>query len=105
MSKAKPPGHLSAESKRIWREIVRDYEIDRAAELLLVAALEAKDRRDQARLEIEKDGAVLVDRFGQRKVSPWVAIERDSGMALCRAWRLLGFDQEPRGEFGMGQRR
>ena len=91
-----PPKHLSAESKRIWRSIVEDYTIDVAAELILVSTLEARDRREEARAEIAKAGAVFTDRWGQPKVSPWCAIERDQTLIVQRGFRLLGFDQEGR---------
>lgn len=104
MNKTRPPGHLSRDSKRIWKKLIADYEIDQAAELVLVATLEARDRREQARREIEKNGATFTDRFGQLKPSPWAGIERDAATTMMRGWRLLGFDQEPRGDLGMGQR-
>lgn len=97
---SKPPDHLTTASKSIWRTIFRDYQIDSAAELLLVAVLEARDRREEARAAIAKDGAVQTDRFGQKKPHPSISIERDSATTMMRGWRLLGFDQEPRGELG-----
>jgi phage terminase small subunit len=91
-----PPKHLSDESKRIWRSIVADYEIDDAAGLILVSTLEAFDRREDARAEIAKAGAVFTDRWGQPKISPWCSVERDSTLIVQRGFRLLGFDQEGR---------
>ena len=97
MKREKPPEHLTSESKKLWRTIVADYEIDAPAEMVLVATLEARDRRDQARAELAKSGVTVEDRFGQLKASPWVAIERDSATTMMRGFRLLGFDQEQRG--------
>jgi hypothetical protein len=90
--------HLTPSSKRIWRQIVSGYNIDQPASLILVATLEARDRREQARAAIASDGAVQIDRFGQKKPNPWVGIERDAAATLMRGFRILGFDQEPRGE-------
>ena len=98
MKRQPPPKHLSADSKAIWRAIVRDYEIDDAAERILVSTLEARDRREEARAEIAKSGAIFLDRFNQPKVSPWHAIERDQTLLMQRGFRLLGFDQDPRGD-------
>jgi phage terminase small subunit len=100
----KPPKHLSREALTIWKIITRDYEIDQAAEMILQATLESFDRREEARLAIVKAGAVFTDRFGQQKPNPWVAIERDAATTMMRGWRLLGFDQEPRGALGMGKK-
>jgi phage terminase small subunit len=100
-AKLKPPGYLSAASKRLFRSICESFEIDEAAKMVLVATLEAKDRREQARAAIAKNGAVYADRFGQLKPSPWAAIERDAATTLMRGFRLLGFDQEQRGDLGI----
>src|ERR1035437_6591501 len=90
------PSHLPADSQKLWKTIIADYEIDRASEMVLVAALDARGRREKARAAIATDGAVVKDPWGQAKVSPWVAIERDASLALMRAFRVLGFDQEAR---------
>ena len=100
MTKTEPPKHLTAASRKIWRDIFKDYQIDPAAELILVATLEARDRREEARAQLAKDGSVQTDRFGQKKPHPSIAIERDAAVTMMRGWRLLGFDQEPRGELG-----
>jgi P27 family predicted phage terminase small subunit len=104
MKKTTPPGHLSPASKKLWRAILDDYEIDPAAELILEATLTAKDRHEQARAAIAKDGAVVKDRFGQLKVNPWVAVERDAAGIMMRGFVRLGFDQETRGELGTPRR-
>jgi|ERR1017187_3657015 phage terminase small subunit len=96
----KPPGHLTADSQLLWKTILTDYEVDEAAQMVLAAGLEAKDRREEARAAIAKSGAVIQDRWGQSKVSPWVAIERDAGLTLMRAFRVLGMDQEARPPMG-----
>lgn len=92
MKKKKAPAHLSTESKRLWKSAFENYSIDDQAEMILLCGLEARDRREQARQAIEKDGAVVLDRFQQQKPSPWVGIERDSAATLARCFRLLGFD-------------
>jgi len=94
----KAPKHLTAESKRLWKAIHSDYDLDDPARLVLTATLESRDRREQARAEIAKTGATQTDRFGQCKPSPWVGIERDAATTMMRGFRLLGFDQEARGE-------
>ena len=88
----KPPVHLSKDAKRLWKTTVAHYDVDEPAAEVLRAGLEALDRRDQARMAIAKEGAVVKDRFGQDKPSPWVAIERDAAGTFYKAFRLLGFD-------------
>ncbi len=94
----KPPEHLSPEAKKLWQSSFENYLLDDQAAMVLQAGLEALDRREQARAAIFTDGAVVMDRWGVPKVSPWVAIERDSAQTLYKAFRLLGMDLAANGE-------
>jgi len=55
------------------------------------------DRREEARAAIATGGAVVEDRFRQQKPSPWVAIERDTTLAIQRCYHALGLDLQPAG--------
>jgi hypothetical protein len=88
------PSHLSSASKRLYRRLVADFALDREphAVRVLVLALEASDRAEEARAQLAEHGAVYEDRFGQPRPSPWVAIERDSRLAVARLFRELSLD-------------
>ena len=74
----------------MWLKLRAEYVIDDAAGLaLLQAACEAFDRAQQARRRIERDGAVLKDRFSQLKPHPACAIERDARQQMIAALRAL----------------
>jgi phage terminase small subunit len=73
---------------------VRDYQLDEHHLAVLGEACQAMDRIVQAREAIAEEGAVVADRFGQLKPSPWVIIERDNRLSLIRAVRDLGLDVE-----------
>ena len=92
-----PPEHLTDRSKQRWRDIVAENNMDAASLPILSSYLTALDRVEQARAEIARIGPLIKDRFDIVKANPWVAIERDSTLIMHRAFRLLGFDQEPRG--------
>lgn len=92
-----PPAHLSEGSRALWTSIVEENSIDAAAIPILLSYCEARDRREQAQRAMKETGPVITDRFGVLKISPWSAVERDSTLIMHRAFRLLGFDQEPRG--------
>jgi phage terminase small subunit len=62
---------------------------------LLTLAATAWDRAAAAREVIDREGAVYVDRFGQPKARPEIAIERDAVTALARLVRELDLDCEP----------
>jgi phage terminase small subunit len=98
MARLTAPKHLSPAAKRLFKFITSGYEIDEAAGMILVTTLDAYDRREQARQEIAKSGAVSPDRFGQLKPSPWCAIERDSALTVMRGFRALGLDLAQEGK-------
>lgn len=91
-----PPKKLSAEAKRLWREIVSEYRIDDASGLLILqTALEAFDRMRQAQAIIKKEGASFRDRFEQIKSHPMLIVERDSRSQMLQALKGLNLDIEP----------
>ena len=88
----KPPAHLKAAGKALWRGIQTDWELDSAHDLIrLAAACEAADRMTEAREAVDRDGAYVSGRFGP-KPHPGIAVERDARIALLRALRELGVD-------------
>jgi P27 family predicted phage terminase small subunit len=91
----KPPKKLSREAKGWWTKIVGTWELDDPALMLLESALEAFDRMREAQGMLAKDGAVIEDRFGQKKAHPATLIERDSKETLLRTMRALNLDIEP----------
>lgn len=90
------PDQLSAAGKRLWRQIVAEYELDDPAGLaILTAGCEAFDRMKSAQKEIKRDGLTVRDRFGQLKAHPACNVERDSRAALLQALKSLNLDVEP----------
>ena len=66
------------------------YELQDQDRAILVKALEAWDRAEQARQLIADDGLVILSRLGERKPHPAVAIERDSRTAFLAGMRQFG---------------
>jgi P27 family predicted phage terminase small subunit len=90
------PKHLSAEARRMGREIATEYGIEDAAGLrILVSGLEAWDRACKARQAIDADGMTLSDRWGQLKINPLCAVERDARAQFMAAMKALNLDLEP----------
>lgn len=95
-SAPKPPAHLSAEAKRVWKALHGEFALDDPAALaLLRSAMEAFDRAEGARRQIEREGQTLPDRFGQLKAHPLLATERDARAQFLAALRQLNLDVEP----------
>ena len=93
MTEHAAPRHLSAESKRLWRETTRVYQLEPRHEAILLCALEAFDRMRQAQAAVTRDGPYTEGRFGM-KAHPALAVERDSRLAFLRSQRELGLDLE-----------
>ena len=89
------PAHLSARSKRLFRDITGRYGGRNGLEThrleLLRMALEAIDRATDARIILERDGLMLEGRSGPR-LHPAANLERDSRLAAARLLREAGFD-------------
>lgn len=88
------PEHLSAESRKLWRELTHEYELEPHEHKTLRLALEALDRATQARKALRRKGLTYDDRFGQPHARPEVAIERDSRAAFVRMMKELALPAE-----------
>lgn len=88
------PAHLKAPTRRWWQSVVEEYNLEPHHLRLLTLAAESWDRTQDARTVLEQEGLTFVDRFGQPKARPEVAIERDSRIAFARMLRELALDVE-----------
>ena len=100
----KAPAHLSAPAKKWWRALTDTYEFTEPdSVLILETALSCYDRAEAAREMVQKEGAVVKDRFGQLKAHPATVTERDGKMAMLRALKQLGLDVLPPGSLRVGR--
>ena len=84
-----PPAHLSERSAALWRAVVPGSRSAGRLELLTVA-LEARDRADSARREIEAAGLTFENKVtGACHAHPAVKIEKDALTLFVRCWDLL----------------
>jgi P27 family predicted phage terminase small subunit len=91
-----PPKHLSAEARRLWRDILEEYEITDAAGLrYLLTACECLDAKRQAEAIVKHDGQTVTDRFGQPKPHPLLVTIRDNTAQMMLALKNLNLDLEP----------
>jgi phage terminase small subunit len=75
--------------------VIEEYELVAHHILLVTAAGEAWDRREQAREAIKEHGITYTDRFGDPRPRPEISIERDSRLAFARLIRELDLDTDP----------
>lgn len=92
-----PPVHLRPETAAWWRAVLEDFDLEEHHLRLLRLACEAWDSGQQAREALAQHGTTYVDRFGQPRARPEVAIERDSRIAVARLFRELALDVDAPG--------
>lgn len=91
-TQTRAPKHLAVATRRWWNSVVSEYCLEEHHRRLLTLAGESWDRTEAARKAIETHGMTFVDRFGQPRARPEIAIERDSRNAFARMIRELGLD-------------
>jgi P27 family predicted phage terminase small subunit len=92
----KAPGHLSKDAKALWQELTNEYAINDSGGLaILKTGLEAWDRAASARMQIDKEGMVLADKYEQKKAHPLLTVEKDNRAAFLNAIKMLNLDIEP----------
>jgi P27 family predicted phage terminase small subunit len=95
MSSPTPPAHLTRAAKKLWRQVLADYELDPHHLEMLAAALQAWDRMNEAREILAAEGVTYRDRFGAPRKHPAVSIEENARTAFLRSLRELDLDGEP----------
>lgn len=95
-----PPTHLRPETASWWKAVVAEFDLEQHHIRLLRLACEAWDRGQEAREAIAQHGSVYVDRFGQPRARPEIAIERDARIAFARLMRELALDVDGPDESG-----
>ena len=95
MAEIKAPQHLARATKKWFREVVAEWNLEEHHVRILVAACESWDRCTQAREVIDREDLTYEDRFGAPRARPEVGIERDNRLAFLRSVRELDLDKEP----------
>lgn len=88
----RPPKHLRGEAAAFWRRISREYDLLAHDFALLQGACEALQRAQEAREQVEQDGAYHEDRFGQPRAHPALQVERQSREQAEKFIRALCLD-------------
>jgi phage terminase small subunit len=92
--KPSPPKHLRSSTKQWFGQVVSEYTLEPHHLHLLTLACEARDRAEQAREILAREGVTFTDRFGSPRARPEVAVERDCRLAFARLVRELDLDTE-----------
>ncbi len=95
MTKPNPPDHLSTRSRRFWRSVVGQYELQPHELELLRRACEASDQADRAHEILAAEGLTFMDRYGQAKAHPAAGLEIQNRAAEAKLLAQLGFKEAP----------
>ncbi|MBY5563599.1 P27 family phage terminase small subunit [Rhizobium leguminosarum] len=92
------PKHLRPATRKWFRNVVEEWDLDAHHHHLLTLACEALDQTESCRETIERDGQTFTDRFGQPKERPEVSIMHNSRLAFARLIRELDLDFDGGGD-------
>jgi len=90
------PGHLSAEAKRLWRDVQKDFAVSDAAGLqLLMRMCEALDGLRACQTAIREEGMTTKGSRSQIRPHPLLRVEAEYNRAFLAAARALNLDLSP----------
>ncbi len=95
MPSPKPPTALSARSKRLWRQVLVEYELSSAEVELFRTALVALDEEDGAAETLRREGSIVNDRYGVPKQHPAIDIRNRARLYFARTVAQLGIRATP----------
>ncbi|MGO4637235.1 P27 family phage terminase small subunit [Mesorhizobium sp. 2RAF45] len=88
----KPPAHLRPATKKWFKSVTSDFDLDGHHVRLLTLAAEAWDQAQTAREVLDSGGQTFTDRFGQPKERPEVGILQNARISFARLIRELALD-------------
>lgn len=89
----RPPRHLSARARRLWRDLHEEYDLSLAASALLLGGLEMLDTAELARRQIASDGLLVAGRYATSpRAHPLAAVRRDALRTAERVFRALDLE-------------
>jgi phage terminase small subunit len=92
--------NLSKSSRRFFTKILNNYELEAQHLVILSQACQCLDRIEEARLQIEKEGICVNDKFNNPKPHPALKIETTEKITFIRLIRELGLEVEAPGGIG-----
>jgi hypothetical protein len=89
LSIASPPANLGPAGLRLWQSVLTDYDISDAGGLALLEQIAfAYERAERLRVEIDRDGEIIIGRSGKRE-HPGLRVNWRRGRSsveACSVW-------------------
>ena len=76
-------------SKKLWRQVASEYQLEPAHVELLRRCCEASDRCDQAQAALDDQGLTFIDKSGAIRPNPAAAIETQNRLQILRLLQAL----------------
>jgi hypothetical protein len=89
------PKKMRSQTKKWIREIIKSYELESHHIKILIQAGECLDRLNQARVQIDADGAYFMDRWKCPRPHPGLSAERADRIVFTRLIRELNLEDLP----------
>jgi len=89
-----PPANLGLVGQKLWQSVLTDYDISDAGGLVLLEQIAfAYERAERLRVEIDRDGEIIIGRSGKRE-HPGLKGELAARSFVCRSLQRLGVNLE-----------
>ena len=99
----RPPRHLSALAKRVWLDVLEQWDLEPTGLLLLRAGLEQYDTYERARKELAKaSGVTVTSDTNVTRAHPAAKVALDSLSEARQCFRQLGLELPDPGEAWRG---
>lgn len=106
MTKIPPaPKGTGPRGRALWRDVLERYELDRPERVLLEEAVRCADTLDELQAAVDRDGAIVADRFGQDRPHPAAVEARQLRVTLARIIAALRIPEDRTEAAGRPQRR
>jgi len=89
------PSHLKGAPLKLWRDVVSNYHLTFAEEVVLEMACDALATHEAARKVVLAEGVVSASGVGTMKASPAERVARDARLDFARLMRVLDLDDLP----------
>jgi hypothetical protein len=85
----RPPAELGSAGAQLWADIMAAFTIEPHLRPVLLGACREHQRAEDAEAAVDRDGPLLLDRYGSPKSHPSIAVARSSRLAAARLLAAL----------------
>jgi hypothetical protein len=99
-----PPKGTGPAGRKLWKAVHDDWQLEAHEITLLTEAVRTVDALDELQAAVDRDGAIVPDRFGQERAHPALVEARQLRIALARLLAALRLPDGAEGDESQGRR-